>query len=350
MSSVGIHPPKTPVTKGSLGTAKATIPNVCKMPGPPAPFVPSPLPNIAKSGMSPKGYSKKVKIEGNTVAIRGASFKSMGDMASKGTGGGLISANTHGPAKFITPGSLTVKIEGKNVHLLGEPMLNNCAPSGSPPNTGATLGGVGQEKAEEPKKCPPHSNPQVKEKNRAEEEEHANQVEAEAQQAVNDAQKELSQAEAALKVPHKKRPPGTRASTLRRNVDIARGRLAQAEGRLDAARDKQQSLAAERKVAEDEGGGRNILITCGVCNDELAEIDVLTGDDRAKEVKQSERAYDSETFKEKKKWLSHPAVTKVIGTVTAEVAIVNSNSDQITKNLEANNSELAGRTQPHDRP
>lgn len=144
MPSVGIHPPKTPVTKGSNGIAKATTPNICKMPGPPSPFVPSPLPNIARSGMSPKGFSKKVKIEGNSVAIRGASFQSMGDMASKGTGGGLISANTHGPAKFITPGSLTVTIEGKGVHLLGEPMLNNCGPSGMPPNTGATMTGVNQ--------------------------------------------------------------------------------------------------------------------------------------------------------------------------------------------------------------
>ena len=139
MSSVAIHPPKTPVTEGSSGTAKATIPNVCKMPGPPAPFVPSPLPNIAKSGSSPSGYSTTVTIEGNAVAIRGAMFESMGDMASKGTGGGLISANTHGPAKFITPGSMTVKIEGKAVHLLGEPMLNNCGPGGSPPNTGASM-------------------------------------------------------------------------------------------------------------------------------------------------------------------------------------------------------------------
>jgi len=143
MSSVGIHPPKTPVTKGSHTVAKATLPNVCKMPGPPAPFVPSPLPNIAKSELSPKGYSTTVKIEGNTVAIRGATFESIGDMASKGTGGGLISANTHGPAKFITPGSITVKIEGKSVHLLAEPMLNNCGPSGSPPNTGATMTGGG---------------------------------------------------------------------------------------------------------------------------------------------------------------------------------------------------------------
>src|SRR5262249_49724951 len=40
-----------------------------------------------------------------------------------------------------TPGSMNVKIEGKNVHLLGEPMLNNCGPGGSPPNTGATMMG-----------------------------------------------------------------------------------------------------------------------------------------------------------------------------------------------------------------
>lgn len=142
--SVGIHPPKTPVTSGSNGIAKVTTPNVCKMPGPPAPFVPSPLPNIGKSGNSPKDYSKTVEIESCKVAIRGATFESMGDMASKGTGGGLISANTHGPTKFITPGSLTVKIEGKSVHLLGEPMLNNCAASGTPPNTGATLAGEDQ--------------------------------------------------------------------------------------------------------------------------------------------------------------------------------------------------------------
>jgi hypothetical protein len=128
-----------------MGIAKATLPNVCKMPGPPAPFIPSPLPNIATSGTSPKGYTKRVKVERNPVAVRGASFKSMGDIASKGTGGGLLSMNTHGPAKFITPGSFTVKFEGKSVHLLGEPMLNNLGASGSPPNTGATLAGLTQD-------------------------------------------------------------------------------------------------------------------------------------------------------------------------------------------------------------
>ncbi len=148
MSKVGIHPPKTPVTKGSSGEAKATLPNVCKMPAPPAPFAPSPLPNTGKSGQSPEGYTTTVTIEGEMVAIRGATFKSMGDMASKGTGGGLISANTHGPTKFVTPGSPTVKLEGKAVHLLGEPMLNNMGASGSPPNTGSTLPGEDQSDAD----------------------------------------------------------------------------------------------------------------------------------------------------------------------------------------------------------
>ncbi|MEM7154630.1 MAG: PAAR-like domain-containing protein [Myxococcota bacterium] len=157
MAKVGINPPKTPVTKGSNGIAAATVPNICKMPGPPAPFVPAPLPNIGKSGDSPKGYSKKVKIEGKTVAIKGATFKSMGDVASKGTGGGLVSANTHGITKFVGPGSLDVKIEGKNVHLLSDPMLNNCGGSGSPPNS-ATLAGVIQMVSlpakGSPEKCP----------------------------------------------------------------------------------------------------------------------------------------------------------------------------------------------------
>lgn len=141
MASVAVNPPKTPVTKGSSSVAAATTPNVCKMPGPPAPFVPTPLPNIGRSGNSPKGYTTSVKVEGNAVAIRGASFGSQGDMASKGTGGGIVSMNTHGPTKFVAPGSMDVKFEGKNVQYLGDQMSNNNGPSGNPPNS-ATLCGV----------------------------------------------------------------------------------------------------------------------------------------------------------------------------------------------------------------
>jgi uncharacterized Zn-binding protein involved in type VI secretion len=138
--TVAVNPPKTPVTKGSSGVAAATIPNVCKMPGPPAPFVPTPLPNIGQSSKSPDGYSTSVKIEGQPVAIQGASFGSSGDIASKGTGGGIVSSNAEGPTKFIGPGSFDVKIEGKNVQLLGDQMLNNCGPAGSPANAATMMG------------------------------------------------------------------------------------------------------------------------------------------------------------------------------------------------------------------
>lgn len=140
MTKVSVNAPKTPVTEGSSGLAAATLPNVCKMPGPPAPFVPTPLPNIGKSGTDPKGYSKTVTIEGERVAIQGATFGSMGDVASKGTGGGIVSSNVEGPTSFVGPGSMSVKIEGKNVQLLGDPMLNNCGPSGSPPNSATLMG------------------------------------------------------------------------------------------------------------------------------------------------------------------------------------------------------------------
>lgn len=142
--SVAVNPPMTPVTAGSNGIAAATIPNVCKMPGPPAPFVPAPLPNIGRSSLSPKKYSKKVKVEGKKVAIKGATFKSQGDIASKATGGGIVSSQTHGVTKFVGPGSMDVKFEGKNVQLLSDPMLNNCGGGGVPANS-ATVVGVLQE-------------------------------------------------------------------------------------------------------------------------------------------------------------------------------------------------------------
>lgn len=133
MSSVAINAPKTPITEGSSGKSLATTPNVCKMPGPPAPFVPTPLPNLGTSGDNLKRGTKKVTIEGKKVAIKGSTFMSMpsGDVASQGTGGGILSSKVQGKTKFLAPGSLDVKLEGKNVQLLGDAMGNN---GGSPVN------------------------------------------------------------------------------------------------------------------------------------------------------------------------------------------------------------------------
>lgn len=134
MSSVTVNPPKTPVTEKSNGTAPATIPNVCKMPGPPAPFVPTPLPNIGQSRDNLAKCTTTVKIEGAKIAIKGSYFMSKGDIASKGTGGGLVSAATHGKTEFVAPGSMDVKAQGKNIQFLGDAMTNNgnVANSGTP--------------------------------------------------------------------------------------------------------------------------------------------------------------------------------------------------------------------------
>jgi hypothetical protein len=141
MGKITINGFTTPVTEGSNGIAAATVPNVCKMPGPPAPFVPTPLPNIGRSGDSPEGYSVYVTFEGHRVAIGNASFGSIGDIASKATGGGIVSGVAQGRTVFLSPGATNVFVEGKPVHVLGDAMLNNCAPGGGPANA-ATMAGV----------------------------------------------------------------------------------------------------------------------------------------------------------------------------------------------------------------
>lgn len=127
MIKTAVNPPKTPVTEGSLGMAPATIPNICKMPGPPAPFVPTPLPNLGRSADSLSKATKTVKIQGKKVAIKGSYFtsKPSPDVASQGTGGGVVSSSVQGKTKFVAPGSMDVKAEGKNIQLLGDAMTNN---------------------------------------------------------------------------------------------------------------------------------------------------------------------------------------------------------------------------------
>jgi len=127
MISVGVNPPKTPVTEGSLGMSPADTPNVCKMPGPPAPFIPTPLPNIGWSRDRLKEATTTVKIEGKKIAIRGSYYMSAPspDVASQGSGGGVISSATQGKTKFLAPGSMDVKAEGKNIQQLGDAMTNN---------------------------------------------------------------------------------------------------------------------------------------------------------------------------------------------------------------------------------
>lgn len=139
MISVGVNPPKTPVTEGSQDVSPATLPNVCKMPGPPAPFIPTPLPNVGRSADQLSDATTSVNIEGKVVAIKGSYYMSQpsADVASQGTGGGLVSSSTQGKTKFVAPGSMTVKAEGKNIQLLGDAMTNN----GRNPDNSANVAG-----------------------------------------------------------------------------------------------------------------------------------------------------------------------------------------------------------------
>lgn len=118
----------TVVHKSSNGMV-SFMPDVCKTPAPPAPPVPIPYPNIAMSQDTSQG-SKKVKVDGNPIMLKGSVFsKSTGDEA--GSIGGVASNVTKGKAEFINY-SFDVKVEGKNVPRLGDLMLGN---KGSAPNT-----------------------------------------------------------------------------------------------------------------------------------------------------------------------------------------------------------------------
>ena len=110
------------VHKSSNGVSIA-FPDVCKTPAPPAPFVPIPYPNIAKSSDTAKG-TKKVKCDGNPVCTKDSNFSmSTGDEAGS-AGGGIISSKIKGKAEFLMF-SFDVKFEGKNVCRAFDIMLHN---------------------------------------------------------------------------------------------------------------------------------------------------------------------------------------------------------------------------------
>jgi uncharacterized Zn-binding protein involved in type VI secretion len=135
MVCVAVNSPKTPVTEGSGDLAPATLPNPCKMPGP----LVTPLPNLGQSSDHLTDCTTTVLIEGKKVAIKGSYYMSSlsGDMASKSTGGGVVSSCEEGKTGFAAPGSMNVKAEGKNIQLLGDAMLNN---GSNPYNSGTAPG------------------------------------------------------------------------------------------------------------------------------------------------------------------------------------------------------------------
>jgi hypothetical protein len=109
------------VHKDSGGITTA-FPDVCKTPAPPAPPIPIPYPNIAKSSDTANGTSS-VECDGNPTCVKDSNFQiSSGDEA--GSLLGIASNKVKGKAEFVNF-SFDVFFEGKNVARAMDPMLHN---------------------------------------------------------------------------------------------------------------------------------------------------------------------------------------------------------------------------------
>jgi hypothetical protein len=98
------------------------MPDVCKVPAPPAPPVPTPFPNMAMLNMANGGTcTKTVKIM-NQPAVHKSTMipRTSGDEA--GVAGGVISGMNMGPAAFKMA-SMKVKVEGN-------PLVTHLKPTG----------------------------------------------------------------------------------------------------------------------------------------------------------------------------------------------------------------------------
>jgi len=107
------------------GSALSTnFPCVGKTPGPPAPFIPIPYPNISKGKDTTDG-SKKVTADGKEVALKNSSTfsTSVGNEAAT-AGGGLVTAKQKGKSNYFMY-SMDVKIEGKEVPRAFDIMAGN---------------------------------------------------------------------------------------------------------------------------------------------------------------------------------------------------------------------------------
>ncbi len=109
------------IAHGGSNGQSIVMPDVCKTPTPGGP-VPIPYPNVGQSADATGGPTS-VTIEGKMPMVKGAKYsKSSGDEA--GTAGGVMSSSNMGECEFMMY-SFDVKIEGKNVCRLGDPLFHN---------------------------------------------------------------------------------------------------------------------------------------------------------------------------------------------------------------------------------
>jgi Domain of unknown function (DUF4150) len=146
-TTVGVN--KLAIVNEDSGGTTIAFPDVCKTPAPPAPPIPIPYPNIAKSSDTASG-SKTVKAEGKPICLKDSNFStSTGDEA--GSLGGIASNKTKGKAEFVNF-SFDVQIEGKNVPRSFDLMLLNDKNTPPSPVLQGPLIAIG--KSAEELKCP----------------------------------------------------------------------------------------------------------------------------------------------------------------------------------------------------
>lgn len=117
-----------PATTKGGGTC-VVFPDVCKVPAPPAPFVPTPFPDVGQCSDASGGTcTQKIKISNKPTLHSGSEItRSSGDEA--GTLKGMISATNMDKVKYRTSVS-KVKVEGNPIVT----HLKNTAQNGSNAN------------------------------------------------------------------------------------------------------------------------------------------------------------------------------------------------------------------------
>ncbi|MCB9594863.1 MAG: DUF4150 domain-containing protein [Sandaracinaceae bacterium] len=107
------------------------FPDVCKVPAPPAPPIPTPFPNIAMLNQANGGTcSKKVKILNQPVITKASEVtRTMGDEAGTLKG---VSSGTNMDKAVFKAGVSAVKVEGNDIINLLKPTAHNGASANAP--------------------------------------------------------------------------------------------------------------------------------------------------------------------------------------------------------------------------
>jgi hypothetical protein len=107
------------------------VPDVCQVPAPPAPPIPTPFPNTAQcKQVDPSTASSKVKII-NMAVLHAQSKITMSSGDEAGSAGGVVSGMIKGEMKY-TQSSQKVKVEGKPVVYLGCMTAHNGSNANAP--------------------------------------------------------------------------------------------------------------------------------------------------------------------------------------------------------------------------